>query len=124
MFNWIDRSKNLLGYTFTPDADMVRLAEEVWMAQDGCNGCGLGQGYARALKAINSHPQNKIGTDFTNQNPITKCWLDKLCDLAGMSRDSGTAMVQVMDMKDGKEITVEITVRGTGHWDEVIAKQS
>jgi hypothetical protein len=123
MFKWIDRDGFVLGYTFTPDAEMKRLAEEVWSAQDACNMSGLAQSFAAAMKKLTSHPQNVIGTDFVNSNPITLCWLDKFCDLAGMERDSGMALARVLDMREGEEVTVEIKVRRREHWDGVIAAQ-
>lgn len=60
---------------------LKELAAEALAVQDACNLCGVAQSFARAMRDLGDHTK---GTDERNQHPITRVWLDKLNQLAGI----------------------------------------
>jgi hypothetical protein len=57
------------------------LAQEALDVQNACNLCGVAQSFARAMRDLGDHTK---GTDERNQHPITRVWLDKMNQLAGI----------------------------------------
>lgn len=60
---------------------LKELAQESLDCQDACNLCGLAQAFARVMRDLGEHTN---GTDARNQHPITRVWLDKMNQLAGI----------------------------------------
>lgn len=60
---------------------LKELAQEALNVQDACNLCGVAQSFARAMRDLGDHTN---GTDARNQHPITRVWLDKMNQLAGI----------------------------------------
>lgn len=64
---------------------LKELAQESLDCQNACNLCGLAQSFARAMRDLGDHTK---GTDERNQHPITRVWLDKMNQLAGIQEYS------------------------------------
>lgn len=91
-----------------PTDKLKLLAEEALAIQNACNLCGLSQRFAEVMVELNKNP---YGTDFTNQHPITKLWVDKLCHLSGMEYKSNYDYYsQVHELTQGRPITVTINL--------------
>lgn len=111
MFRVIDEEKHLIGLSISPDEQLIKLSKQVMQAQDACNMVALAKAYAASCSELVSHPSNKLGSIFVSQNPITHLWLDKLCDLGKIDRDtSSKSWSCVMDWADGKDAEMEVQV--------------
>jgi hypothetical protein len=80
---------------------LKELAQEALAIQDACNLCGLAQSFARAMRDLGDHTN---GTDARNQHPVTRVWLDKMNQLAGIqehNRDVTEAYGVVSDLAGG-----------------------
>jgi hypothetical protein len=62
------------------------LWQEAFDIQNACNLGGLIHDFPRVLTAVQgeAHARGQ-GTAYVNTHPIVRLWLDKLCDLAGMT---------------------------------------
>lgn len=91
-----------------PTNKLKVLAQEALDIQNACNLCGLAQRFAEVMVELN---KNDYGTDFTNQHPITKLWVDKFCHLSGIEYNSNYDYYsQVHELTQGRSITVNITL--------------
>ena len=109
LLRWKDKEQTRLLLTIQPDEQLRKLADEVLQAQDGCNMQGLSKSYAKALDVLSRHPSNLIGGNYVSQHPITHLWLDKLCDLAKIDRETPSkSWGNVFDLAENKEITIEV----------------
>ena len=55
-----------------------------------CNGIGVVNGLVRAMSELRDNP-DYTGTEYLNRHPVTKLYLYKLCDLAGIPAIDGYA---------------------------------
>lgn len=86
---WQDETHTHLLVAIKADASMQKLAEEVYNpVQSACNLCGLSQRFAERMKELLHHPQNSVGTEWANQHPIVRLWIDKFASLAHYRQDS------------------------------------
>lgn len=84
---WKDSDRTTLIVTITPDDAMRKMAKDALDCQDASNLCGVAQTFARHVASLLRHPDNKLGTDWANQHPITKLFINKLEHLARMEQD-------------------------------------
>jgi hypothetical protein len=60
--------------------------QEALDIQNACNLSGLVHSFPEVIAAVwdEAHERGE-GTAYVNRHPLVKLWLDKLCDLAGLS---------------------------------------
>jgi hypothetical protein len=73
------------------------LSTELWQealdVQNACNLGGLIQSLPRVVAAVQEEAHELgEGTAYVNTHPIVQLWLDKLCDLAGLTVRQGPVL--------------------------------
>lgn len=84
-----------LPLALTDDALRVPVArwQEALDIQNACNLSGLVQSLPGVLSAVQQEAYSlKEGTAYVNGHPLVKLWLDKLCDLAGLTVQQGPVL--------------------------------
>lgn len=87
---------------------LEQLAKEANDVQDACNLCAVAQSFARAIRDLRHHCPS--GTDELNRHPITRLWLHKMCDLAGIPgdvnnySDEWAAVLRMIDNENYKPV--------------------
>ena len=72
--------------TIKADETTRRIAQQALDCQDACNMRGLSKSFAKMLDEIDTATGH--GTDFINQHPVTKLWIDKFQSLARLPQGS------------------------------------
>jgi hypothetical protein len=68
------------------------LAQRTLDVQNACNLSGVAKSFAEATSVLWEEARRlKEGTDWVNQHPISKCWIDKMASLAGVQSFSWNA---------------------------------
>lgn len=68
---------------------LPELARECLEIQDACNMRGLTRRFHEVLCELGQLPES-TGSDWIHTHPITRLWMDKLCDLCGIVRELNT----------------------------------
>jgi hypothetical protein len=79
-----------MGRLCRPDKEQKMLTTELWQealdVQNACNLGGLIHSLPRVIAAVQEEAHALgAGTAYVNTHPIVRLWLDKLCDLSGMT---------------------------------------
>jgi len=83
------------------DEQMVKLAQKTLDVQDACNLSGIVNSMNDMLATLRQRTDCQ-GSRWIACHPITKLWIDKLCDLSGVTRDLQTeAYSDVVNLSKG-----------------------
>lgn len=63
---------------------LSELAQEALDVQNACNIAGVARSFAKAVSDLTEHTS---GTDEWNRHPITRAWVSKMADMAGIEHD-------------------------------------
>lgn len=114
---WSDETRTVLLVELEPDEELKKLATEALEVQDACNLCGLAQRFGEVMIALNRHPQNTLGTEWVNQHPITRVWLDKFCSLARLEQDRRSRSYQnCWDLQFDIKTSFEVRSSSLDYW--------